>query len=241
MPMIGPNTLGTLIILLAAILQIVILSSAPYHPNINFLAATVNSNASNRTQAGILKMGVFGYCVTTSNGTDVCSSPSVGYAIDSKVILALPRLPPLAKLLDSIIQNLTKVLVLHVLATVLAGLSLIAGVISHVEEFSKTCWTSCLASLSAAVTLLVSIFDLIFFSILRARINAINSAEMSMRAEFGSAIGLTIAAWVSLAFSGCFFCAGRCLFSFRPKRSKNHARLEPFTNEKDSRFSPPYN
>jgi hypothetical protein len=79
--MIGPNTLGTLIILLAAILQIVILSSAPYHPNINFLAATVNSNASNRTQAGILKMGVFGYCVTTSNGTDVCSSPSVGYAI----------------------------------------------------------------------------------------------------------------------------------------------------------------
>jgi len=236
MPIIGPNTLGTMVILLAAILQIVILSSAPYRPNVYFLAATVNSDVSSLRQAGVIKMGVFGYCISTENGSNRCSAPSVGYALDPKVIFALPKLPEMIKLSDSIIQSVTKVLVLHVFATILACLAFISGLVSHIEEFSKTCWTSCFTSLSASVTLLVSIFDLIFFAIIKARINAMKESDASISAEFGSAIWLSIAAWILLAFSGCFFCAGRCLCNFRrSRRSNDHVRLEPFPNEKGGR------
>ncbi|KNZ58117.1 hypothetical protein VP01_1999g7 [Puccinia sorghi] len=247
MPIIGPNTLGTLVILLAAILQIVILSSAPYRPNVYFLAATVNSDASNLHQAGVIKMGVFGYCISTENGSDLCSAPSIGYALDPKVMFALPKLPEMIQLSDSIIQSVTKVLVLHVFgmsfspgfqcyATILACLAFISGLVSHIEEFSKTCWTSCFTSLSASVTLMVSIFDLIFFAIIKARINAMKASDAAITAEFGNAIWLSIAAWILLAFSGCFFCAGRCLCNFRRhRRSNDHVRLEPLPNEKSGR------
>ncbi|EFP81534.2 uncharacterized protein PGTG_07783 [Puccinia graminis f. sp. tritici CRL 75-36-700-3] len=241
MPIFGPNTLGTLVILLATIALIVVLASAPHHPNLYFLAATVNSKASNLNQAGIIKLGVFGYCISTEQGTEVCPPPSIGYALDPKVMFGLPELPEMIKLSDNIIRNMTKVLVLHVLATILAGLAFISGLVSHIEEFSKTCWTSCFASMSASVTLLVTIFDLIFFSIIKARINAMKSSDQSISAQFGNALGLTIVAWILLAFSGCFFCAGRCLCSFRRhKRSNEHHRLEPFTSEKSGRQYPPY-
>ncbi|OAV90927.1 hypothetical protein PTTG_28154 [Puccinia triticina 1-1 BBBD Race 1] len=238
MPIFGPNTLGTLVILLATILLMIVLFSAPYHPNLYFLAARVNSKASNLNQAGIIKMGVFGYCISTGNGTEVCPPPSIGYALDPKVIFGLPELPGIIKLSQSIIQHLTKALALHVLATILACLSFISGLVSHIEEFSKTCWTSCFASMAASVTLLVTIFDLIFFAIIRARINAIKSSDESINAQFGNAIGLTVVVWILLAFSGCFFCAGRCLCNFRrPKRNTNFHQLEPFPNEKAGRPS----
>ncbi|POW20876.1 hypothetical protein PSHT_03068, partial [Puccinia striiformis] len=153
-----------------------------------------------------------------------------------KVMFDLPHLPEFIKISDSIIQNVTKALVLHVIAALLAGLAFISGLVSHIEEFSKTCWTSCFASMSASVTLLVTIFDLIFFSIIRARLNAMNSSNGSVSAVYGNAMALTIVAWVLLAFSGLFFCAGRCLCNFRShKRSNNHHRLEPYPNEKGGR------
>ncbi|KAH9462532.1 hypothetical protein Pst134EB_006424 [Puccinia striiformis f. sp. tritici] len=236
MPIFGPNTLGTLVILAASIMLVMILSSAPYHPNLYFLAATVNSNASDLNQAGIIKMGVFGYCISTAQGNEVCPPPSIGYALDPKVMFDLPHLPEFIKISDSIIQNVTKALVLHVIAALLAGLAFISGLVSHIEEFSKTCWTSCFASMSASVTLLVTIFDLIFFSIIRARLNAMNSSNGSVSAVYGNAMALTIVAWVLLAFSGLFFCAGRRLCNFRShKRSNNHHRLEPYPNEKGGR------
>ncbi|KAA1130057.1 hypothetical protein PGTUg99_014071 [Puccinia graminis f. sp. tritici] len=142
MPIFGPNTLGTLVILLATIALIVVLASAPHHPNLYFLAATVSSKASNLNQAGIIKLGVFGYCISTEQGTEVCPPPSIGYALDPKVMFGLPELPEMIKLSDNIIRNMTKVLVLHVL-----GLAFISGLVSHIEEFSKTCWTSCFASI----------------------------------------------------------------------------------------------
>lgn len=232
MAVLGPNTLGTLVILLAVILLIVVLSSAPHQPSVYFLAARIQSQASRLNQPGIIKLGVFGYCILTEYGQNVCSQSSVGYALDPREMFGLSQLPAMINLSEGIIQTLTKALVLHVLATILASLSFISGLVSHIDEFSKTCWTSCFASLSASITLLVMIFDLIFFSIIRARLNTMSSETHTVDAVFGNAMWFTISAWLCLAFSGFFFCAGRCLCSFRRTRRNDHVRLESHPQKK---------
>ncbi|MBW0516894.1 hypothetical protein O181_056609 [Austropuccinia psidii MF-1] len=232
MPLIGPNTLGTLIILLATILLIIVNTSAVYSQGIFFLEAKVSSGVSSLDQSGTLKMGVFGYCVLNQNGIEFCSKPSIGYALDPNALLSLPHLPDLLKPSSSLIETLTKALAVHGIAGALTILALISALVSHIEEFSKTCWTSCLASLAATSTLIALIFDFILFSIIRSRINATQSNNTS--ATFGVALWLTLIAWICLAFSGCFFCAGRCLCSFIPSKrvKKRNSYQDHYGNEK---------
>lgn len=71
------------------------------------------------------------------------------------------------------------------------------------------------------------IFDLVLFFVAKARINAVGSAQI------GNAIWLTLAAWLLLFFSGCFYSLGRCCISNRPrapgggKYSGNYGRKDP--------------
>jgi len=70
--------------------------------------------------------------------------------------------------------------------------------------------------------LLAFIFDLILFYVAKARINSIGSAQI------GSAIWLTLAAWVLLFFSGCFYTLGRCCISNRQtKNDWRDTEMEP--------------
>ena len=75
-----------------------------------------------------------------------------------------------------------------------------------------TCCSTCISGFAASIALLAFIFDLILFFIAKARINAIGSAQI------GSAIWLTLAAWILLFFSGCFYSIGRCCIGNRPSR-----------------------
>jgi len=62
-----------------------------------------------------------------------------------------------------------------------------------------TCCSTCFSGFAAVVALLAFIFDLAFFFLAKAHINEVGSAEI------GNAIWLTLAAWVLLFFSGCFY------------------------------------
>ena len=77
-----------------------------------------------------------------------------------------------------------------------------------------TCCSTCISGFAAVVALLAFIFDLAFFFLAKARINEVGSAEI------GNAIWLTLAAWVLLFFSGCFYTLGRCCISKRKARGK---------------------
>lgn len=76
-----------------------------------------------------------------------------------------------------------------------------------------SCFSTCISGLGATITLLAFIFDLAFFFLAKSRINAVNGGSATM----GIAIWLTLAAWILLFFSGCFYGLGRCCIRRRPR------------------------
>jgi hypothetical protein len=76
-----------------------------------------------------------------------------------------------------------------------------------------TCFSSCTAGVGAAITLLAFIFDLALFFLAKSRLNSVQGGSATM----GNAIWLTLAAWILLFFSGCFYGLGRCCIRRRPR------------------------
>jgi hypothetical protein len=114
---------------------------------------------------------------------------------------------------EVVVKWITYVLVLHIVAFVLAAGSSLFGLLSHIREFSMSCMSSCMSGLASAVALVAFIFDLAFFFIAKSRINSVEGGS----ATIGSAVWITLAAWLLLLFSGCFYCLGRCCISRRPR------------------------
>lgn len=112
------------------------------------------------------------------------------------------------------VKWLTYALFLHVIGLALAAVSAFFGLLAHVREMSMACCSTCISGFAAGITLLAFIFDVVLFFVAKARINAVGHASM------GNAIWLTLAAWLLLFFSGCFFTLGRCCISKRGPRSK---------------------
>lgn len=82
-----------------------------------------------------------------------------------------------------------------------------------------TTLSSCSSGIGASIVLLAFIFDLIFFFIAKSRISAVGGS-----AELGTGLWLTLASWVMLFFSGCFYGFGRCCIAKRsrgPRGTKN--------------------
>lgn len=119
------------------------------------------------------------------------------------------------------------------IAACFAVLSGVAGLFSHIQEFQRTCWTSWLSSCAAALTLIVLIFDFVIFGIARARINKVDPNVT--RAAFGPALWITLVAWIVLAFSGCFFCAGRCMFNRSERRKRYSIEIDQRLADKPRR------
>jgi len=114
---------------------------------------------------------------------------------------------------EVIVKWITYALVLHIVALVLAAASSLFGLLAHVREFSMVCFSSCTSGVGAAVTLLAFIFDIAFFFLAKSRLNAVKGGSASI----GNAIWLTLAAWILLFLSGCFYGLGRCCISRRPR------------------------
>jgi hypothetical protein len=111
------------------------------------------------------------------------------------------------------VKWITYALVLHIVALGLAGGSAVFGLLAHVREMSMTCCSTFVSGFAAFVALVAFIFDLVFFFVAKGRINSVPGGH----AEMGIAIWLTLAAWLLLFFSGCFYTIGRCCIKKRPR------------------------
>lgn len=205
MGFIRPATPGFLVTLVATILLAIVSFCVPYIKSVYFLKANISVQGIN----GSIIFGTLGYCLELSNGT-TCSRPSVGYQLDinalvgNKLPVAIPQVA---------VKWLTYALVLHIVALGLAAGSAVFGLLAHVREMSMACCSTCVSGFAAAVALLAFIFDIALFFAAKARINAVGTAQI------GNAVWLTLAAWILLFFSGCFFTLGRCCISKRKPRS----------------------
>lgn len=113
------------------------------------------------------------------------------------------------------VKWITYALVLHIVALAFAAVSAVFGLLAHVREMSMTCFSSCIAGFGATVALLAFIFDVALFMIARARLNKVKGGSASL----GNGIWLTLAAWILLFFSGCFYGIGRCCIKRRPRNN----------------------
>lgn len=114
-----------------------------------------------------------------------------------------------------VVKWLTYALVLHLVAFGLAAISALFGLLAHVREMSMTCFSSCISGFGATVALIAFIFDIVFFFVVKARLNDVQGGSASI----GNAIWLTLAAWILLFFSGCFYGIGRCCIKRRPRNN----------------------
>lgn len=222
MGFIRPATPGFIVTLVATALLAVVSFCVPYFKSVYFLKANISVQGIN----GSITFGTLGYCLELSNGT-TCSRPSVGYELGEYLVVLINN--HAVKLdhvdINSLVGNklpvaipqvavkwLTYALVLHIVALGLAAGSAVFGLLAHVREMSMTCCSTCVSGFAAAVALLAFIFDIVLFFVAKARINAVGTAQI------GNAIWLTLAAWILLFFSGCFFTLGRCCISKRKPR-----------------------
>lgn len=114
---------------------------------------------------------------------------------------------------------ITYALVLHIVALILAGISAVFGLLAHVREMSMAYCSTCVSGFSAAVAMVAFIFDVVLFFLTRTRVN-----DSGGHAEIGTALWLTLAAWVLLFFAGCFYGLGRCCIQRRPRGLDREAR-----------------
>ncbi|KAK2461464.1 hypothetical protein APHAL10511_005927 [Amanita phalloides] len=198
-----PATPGFIVTLAATIILALVSFCVPYLKPIYFLKA----NVSNSGFSGSITFGTLGYCLQLSNGT-TCSKPSVGYELDINGLVGntLPIQIP-----QAVVKWLTYALVLHIVALILSAAATVFGLLAHVREMSMTCCGSFWSGFAAAVAFVAFIFDIALFFVAKARISKVGSAQI------GNAIWLTLAAWVLLFFSGCFFSVGRCCINRRPR------------------------
>ncbi|KAJ6611492.1 hypothetical protein B0H10DRAFT_2437470 [Mycena sp. CBHHK59/15] len=210
---IRPATPGFLLTTLATALLAVVSFCVPYFKSVFFLKAVIAVGSVN----GTITFGTLGYCLEL-NGETTCSSPSVGYTLDINSLVG-NKLP--IEIPNAVVKWLTYALVLHIVALALAAGSAVFGLLAHIREMAMTCCSTCVSGFAAAVALLAFIFDLALFFVAKARINSVGTASI------GNAIWLTLAAWVLLFFSGCFYTLGRCCISKRQPRSDWDNRKDP--------------
>ncbi|KXN88889.1 pH-response regulator protein palI/rim-9 [Leucoagaricus sp. SymC.cos] len=206
MSCIRPATPGFVVTLVATVLLAVVSFCVPYFKSVYFLRADFSVGNNN----GTITFGTLGYCLELANGT-TCSSPSIGYQLDINSLVGNKfsiQIPQVA------VKWITYALFLHVIGLALAAISAFFGLLAHVREMSMACCSTCISGFAAGVTLIAFIFDIALFFIAKARINAVGHASI------GNAIWLTLAAWLLLFFSGCFFAFGRCCIQKRGPRSK---------------------
>ncbi|KAG9314171.1 hypothetical protein JVU11DRAFT_4957 [Chiua virens] len=202
--LIRPATPGFLVTLAATILLACVSFSVPLFKSIYFLKASLS--------------------VENQNG--YITSLALGMSSVSLLLLLLPQSLPSfqdinalvgdstsIQIPDVIVKWLTYVLVLHIVAFGLAAVSAFFGLLAHVREMAMSCFSSCISGLAATVALVAFIFDIAIFFVAKSRMNSVSGGSASI----GNAVWLTLAAWLLLFFSGCFYGVGRCCIKRRSR------------------------
>jgi len=204
--------LGVVTVVAATILLGMVAFDVPYFKAIYFLridlsGAVASSSSVNQTTPYI-DLGVLGFCTDLQDGRGVqCSAAHVGYSLNEASQYINGTLPPiLTQSISVVASTLTKVLVLHIVAFVIALVSAGFALLALFGAPLVDCFSSCFCGFSGAATFAVLIFDVAFFFLIKERVNA----EAAGVAIMGNAFWLTFAAWILLLITPIMFLIGRC-------------------------------
>ncbi|THU90901.1 pali-domain-containing protein [Dendrothele bispora CBS 962.96] len=213
MRLIGPATPGFLATLAAAVLLGIVSFCVPYFKSVFFLKAGFQSGGKN----GTITFGTLGFCLDFG-GEVACSKPQVGYQLDINQLVGDNN--PDIQIPQVAVRWLTYALVLHIVAFVIALLSAAFGLLAHVCQLIGECCSTCVSGFSATVALLAFAFDIALFSAAKSRINHVEAGS----ATTGNAMWLTLAAFLLLIFTGCFYAFGSCCIPQGSSRKPRYSR-----------------
>ncbi|GAA5962295.1 hypothetical protein JCM21900_006386 [Sporobolomyces salmonicolor] len=202
---IRPATPGTLVVIAATILLILVSVSTPLLKSIYFLKATIDASIDGTDVSGTVTLGAWGYCVGST-----CSTPKLGYSLDVAELFGVSG--ALTGISTSVLKWITYLMVLHPIAAAFGVVSVIFGLLAHIRGFAGTALTTCFASFAATFASLAFIFDIVVFVIAKQRIQ---SSDVGGNAQLGPAIWMTLVALILFTFSGCFFGCGACVIRKR--------------------------
>jgi len=178
--------IGTFLVLVASILLLISTISAPVINSISFLKV--------HTPAGRQTFGALGYCSTSNT----CSKSHIGYDIAAIISSSSGTTYK-----NGALENLTKALVLHPVATGVAFIAFLIAAGSHCVGFL---FASIIAAIAWVITLVLVVID---FSLFGAAKVHINNDITNASASYGVAVWLTLAAFIVLFFATittCFAC-----------------------------------
>ncbi|KAJ6476704.1 hypothetical protein C8R47DRAFT_1289928 [Mycena vitilis] len=168
-----------------------------------------------------MDLGVLGFCADLKDGRGLqCSTPTVGYKLTEVSQFIDGTLPSsIAAILNTVTSFLTKALVLHIVAFGIALLSFTFALLSFLGLPIAQCFASCFCGFAAAAALAVFIFDIVFFELIKSRIDAVGHQG---RAVMGGAVYLTLFAWLLLFITPVLFFIGRIRIPRLPSCSPNN-------------------
>lgn len=195
--------IGAILLLAATALLIVVDITAPVVNDLALLKVDLASSSS----GSAVTFGTFGYCILDAdNGKDKCSKAKIGYDPADVITAEIPN-SEFSSISSDAAKTLTKVLVLHPVAT---GLSFIAFLLAIGAGVIGSFTASMVSLLAFAVNIVALACDFAGFTIVKHKVNDLNT---SVHAKFGIAIWLVVAAAACnllatiLVFISC--CSGR--------------------------------
>ncbi|KAJ6443187.1 pali-domain-containing protein [Purpureocillium lavendulum] len=207
--------IGTLLLLVATVLLIVVDITAPVVNNISILRVDLGPTVVGNE----VTFGTFGYCHRGVRDGDLCSKARIGY--NPAAIMSNIAGTDYSSAAENTSKGLTRVMVLHPVAT---GLCFIAFLLCLGTGICGALTATFFSLLSFVVTVVAMICDFVAFSIIKHEINDDDRA----RAYWGPGIWLMlVAAILTLAAAVIVFitcCAGRS----KKRRQTTHAK-EGFT------------
>ncbi|KAI8958500.1 pali-domain-containing protein [Daldinia sp. FL1419] len=213
--------IGSFLLLAATVLLIITDISAPVVNSISMLRVNLDDRNMSPGRHPAVTFGTFGYCVkdVAASGQDACSRSHVGYDPVS-VVQNNVRNVDFSDYAADTSKGLTRVMILHPIATGLAFISFLlalgAGVIGSL--LASLC-----SLLTFIVTLVALVCDFVSFSIIRSEVN---SARNGSHAEWGAA------SWTILVSAICSFLATFIVF-FTCCSARMHRRRDARLGAKD--------
>jgi hypothetical protein len=197
--------------LAATIFMIVSSVSAPTANGIGLLTVRLDEGAK-------LVFGSFGYCLH-GDGDDVCSGSHVGY----NPVRALENFSQydLSNTRETTAKALTRVMVLHPVAAVLAFLTFVVAFFAHGVMASLI--GTLLGVLTFIVSLVVMVTDFVWVAIVR---NAVNDDADGSPAKFSTAMWTTLIATIC-ALIGTIVVFFACCSSRRKDRHAKYGTEKP--------------
>ncbi|KAI0538831.1 pali-domain-containing protein [Xylaria digitata] len=212
---------GTFFLFAATILLIITDISAPVVSDISLLKVELGTNQRSRLfdddRFPTVTFGTFGYCIKDfeSSGSKSCSDSHVGY----DPVAVIERNVANASFSDyahDTARALTKVMILHPIAT---GLAFISFFLALGAGFVGSFLAALGAFITFLVVLVVLITDFVSFSIIRS---AVNDSSDSVVASWGAAIWTTLVAAILCLFASVILLFTCCSARIHRRRESRY-------------------